>query len=98
MLCCMFLHKWPLGGYDIGSICYPEVSLPQTWHGYSQLAFHVPALIGRLDIFCVALIGGCCWNLRRAPDQEEVVLNSITGNLSKTNSYTVLFLDDLSCH
>lgn len=33
MLCCTFLHRWPLEGYDISSICYPEVSLPQTWLG-----------------------------------------------------------------
>lgn len=50
-LLCVFLRKRPLGGYDISPICYPEASLHQTWHGWSQLAFHVPALIGRLDIF-----------------------------------------------
>lgn len=27
------LHRWPLGGYGISSICYPEVSLTQKWHG-----------------------------------------------------------------
>lgn len=30
--CCVFLHRWPLRGYETSSICYPEVSLPQTWH------------------------------------------------------------------
>lgn len=34
VLCCvvMFSHRWPLEGYNIGSICYPEVSLTEIRH------------------------------------------------------------------
>ena len=55
----------------ISSICYPEVSLPQTRPGSSLLAFHVAAVIGATRYLCVALIGGRPWNRRRLQIQRK---------------------------
>lgn len=38
---------------------------------------------------CGALIGGCCWNLKWASDQEEVENNSAAGNLFRAFYFTV---------
>lgn len=53
--------------------------------------FSCPGFDWSIRYLCVALIGGCCWNLRRAPDQEDVLADSMTGNLSWAFSYTEFF-------
>ncbi len=53
-----------------------------------SVCFSCPGFDWTIRYLCVALIGGCCWNLRRPPDQEEMVPNSIIGNLSSKSIHT----------